>query len=402
MLTVKQPVSYGYKSAHDLPTPPSTSRPSPPMIYQEPRYRSTPNIPHGSSPHSTPMSAPHRGLPPPAALNLPPQPPPPSGHPSSSSSSSHHGHHSIHGHQSQHSQHSHQSHQGQQSHHSHHTQQSHQSHQGHQGHQSHQSHPSYPGQHGHPGHSHSQSQPQPPLQQQQPPPLPPPPSAPHPSADRAITAPSTSAPPSSGPSHHYEHPPPQNSSWGSLPAPPQHWQEGEESMKTWLQARAEEEKTKQEEEKTKQEELRLEQRRVEMDMLRSSLSGGIPPPMVPLVFASMGSGGILPQAALDYAQQFLQNPQAQFSQLISQGPHSPQHQREGQLTTTSGPGIYFPGSPTQAGRGLGHGASLGHIHGHHDSGPSIYFHHWQPPTTQTGAGGSRPSSPTGSSQVYRG
>ncbi|KAK6612025.1 hypothetical protein H4I96_01238 [Botrytis cinerea] len=62
-----------------------------------------------------------------------------------------------------------------------------------------------------------------------------------------------------------------------LPAPPQQWQGAEESMRNWLQAKAEEDKRKQEEEKTRQESLRLEQRKIEQDMLRTSLTGGIPP-----------------------------------------------------------------------------------------------------------------------------
>ncbi|KAF4974473.1 hypothetical protein FZEAL_8624, partial [Fusarium zealandicum] len=83
MLTVKQPPTYGYKSVHDLPTPPSTSRPSPPLIYQEPAAKFLPVLHRSHSPPSQPMSAPHRGLPLPAAITLPPQPqqPPPAGAP---------------------------------------------------------------------------------------------------------------------------------------------------------------------------------------------------------------------------------------------------------------------------------------------------------------------------------
>jgi hypothetical protein len=68
-------------------------------------------------------------------------------------------------------------------------------------------------------------------------------------------------------------------------------------MRNWLQAKVEEDKRRREEERTRQESLRLEQRKVEMDMLCTSLQGGIPPAMIPLIFVRMGSGGVLPQAA---------------------------------------------------------------------------------------------------------
>ncbi|PCD41461.1 hypothetical protein AU210_004013 [Fusarium oxysporum f. sp. radicis-cucumerinum] len=124
-------------------------------------------------------------------------------------------------------------------------------------------------------------------------------------------------------------------------------------MRHWLQARAEEDKRKQEEERTKQEEartrqesLRLEQRKVEMDMLRTSLQAGIPPPMVPLVFAGMGGGGVAPQAALEWAQQFMPPGQAPPRAQImpAQWPVSPEHQREPQ--TLSHTHAQHPGIPS--------------------------------------------------------
>ncbi|KAF4990555.1 hypothetical protein FDECE_14329 [Fusarium decemcellulare] len=341
MLTVKQPPTYGYKSVHDLPTPPSTSRPSPPLIYQEPATKSLPVAHRSHSPPSQPMSAPHRGLPPPAAMTLPPQQPPTAGAPPSGA------HHA-------------------------------------------------------------------------PPPPPPPP------------------PPTLTPHGHQ-----QRDSWGQLPAPPQQWQGAEESMRHWLQARAEEDKRRQEEERTRQESLRLEQRKVEMDMLRTSLSGGIPPPMVPLVFTGMGSGGVLPSAALDWAQQFMPPSQVPRPQLMpAQWPVSPEHQRESQAHAHAqhhGPGLPpapapsasgygYPGSPARPrgqtvsgaiGRPMGglpslntnvpqpaHGAPPAmHSHPHmqqtqqqqeSQSSPSIYFHHWQPPTSQPSGSSNRPGSPSAS------
>ncbi|KAG0645355.1 hypothetical protein D0Z07_8897 [Hyphodiscus hymeniophilus] len=114
--------------------------------------------------------------------------------------------------------------------------------------------------------------------------------------------------------------PPLSQPMGQLPAPPQQWQGAEESMRNWLHAKAEEDKRKQEEEKTRQEALRLEQRKIEQDMLRTSLNGGIPPYMIPMVFAGMG-GGNLPNASLEWAQHYMSHLQQQ--QQIQQQPLLP-------------------------------------------------------------------------------
>ncbi|ODA82125.2 hypothetical protein RJ55_00630 [Drechmeria coniospora] len=341
MLTHTQPsASFGYKSVHDLPTPPSTSRPSPPPLgYQEAAAYKTPKPDSRThSPVLKLMSASHRGLPPPAAMALASQ---------QSSSAG-----------------------------------------------------------GPPHQPHHHSQP--------------------------------SAPPVHGAQH--------GQPWAALPPPPQQWQGAEESMKNWLVAKAEEEKTKQEEERTRQESLRLEQRRVEMDMLRASLGGGIPPPMVPLVFAGMTVGGPMHQATLEWAQQFMPPPQGQQHPplLRSQRPDSPDHRhRDGAQPAHGqhgGPSAgaapaqasasfgQYPGSPARP-RGqtvsgaigrlgsamAGHGtnpsqsaqpgsASMlpyqAHAHGQaqagqQDASTSIYFHHWQPPTSQAGSGSSnRPGTPS--------
>lgn len=108
---------------------------------------------------------------------------------------------------------------------------------------------------------------------------------------------------------------------GQLPAPPQQWRGAEESMKNWLHAKAEEDKRKQEEEKTRQESLRLEQRKIEQDMLRASLTGGIPPYMIPMVFVGMG-GGSLPNSSLEWAQHYM----AQAHHLQQQQQIQPQQQ----------------------------------------------------------------------------
>ncbi|KAI0882446.1 uncharacterized protein GGS22DRAFT_191033 [Annulohypoxylon maeteangense] len=332
MLTSKQPVHHGYRPVHDLPTPP---RSSPPLSIQDPLQKPYLAFPQKQSPSTKPMSAPHRGLPLPAAMTLAQPPPPPAPGPP---------------------------------------------------------HPPAPG-----PPLHSQGQPIP---------------SPH------------------------------SQSLGALPPPPH--QSSEESMRTWLVAKAEEERRRQEEEKTRQEGLRLEQRRLEYDMLRTSLDRGIPPPMVPVVFAGMG-GGVLPQAALEWAQQYLMPQQAHAGQIMpSQGGLSPETRRESQQyggqpygvpsTPGSGTGAQAsfvpypgPGSPRPRAHTMGMGGAVGRPLGgsalprlstgegpggpsgiphpahalaqqqgapqqQETQSPSIYFHHWQPPTTHGGS--NQPGTPS--------
>ena len=366
MLTIKQPAHYGYTSAHDLPTPPSTSRPSPPVTYQDgcSKTRASGIIhPSSSSPLSLPMSAPHRGLPPPAAMTMSHQVPPPG--------------------------------------------------------------PGGPPQHQH----HAQGAPPPPSQSAPPPP----------------------PPPAQGS---------QVQSLGQLPAPP-YRQQGEEPMRSWLHAKAEEEKRRQEEEKrkqeeerTRQEELRLDQRKVEQEILRQSLSGGVPPALIPILFAGIGGGGApVSQAALEWAQQyFVSQHQGQHPQLMPpQGSVSVEHRRDSQpqsypqyasAVVPSTPGsapsqsFAYPGSPRSRGHSLSAVRSIGgvsgpnlpslntgvlsgqgqpvsataisghsHPHAQPQSAPAqqerqgspICFHHWQPPTTQASSS-NQPATPSGSSK----
>ncbi|KAF2969905.1 hypothetical protein GQX73_g3725 [Xylaria multiplex] len=350
MLTMNQPIPYGYRPVHDLPTPPRSSPPvtildssQKALQQQQQLQQHQQQQQQHQSPPTKPMSAPHRGLPLPAAMTLA-QPPPPHG-------------------------------------------------------------------------------------------------PPHPSAPSTVMQ--AQAPPA--PSMHSQ-------SLGPLPPPPQ-WQGSEDSMRNWLMAKAEEERRRQEEERTRQESLRLEQRRIEHDILRTSLERGIPPPMIPVVFAGM-SGGHLSQATLEWVQQFLPpSQQLHHAQILqTQGPMSPEHRRDSQQyayagsagvppTPGSGAGApagfvpyQAPGSPTR-GRahtigGLGSSGSrpLGGLAssalprlstGEGSSGPahashtatqqqqqgaaaqeaqpqSLFFHHWQPPTSS--AGSSQQAASSGSSK----
>lgn len=155
------------------------------------------------------------------------------------------------------------------------------------------------------------------------------------------------------------HPPPSaitaTPAAGQLPAPPHQWHGSEEPMKYWLQARAEEDRRRQEEEKTRQETLRLEQRKIEQDMLRTSLQGGIPPYMIPMVFAGMG-GGSLPGASLEWAQQYLA--QAQGAQHVATHPPISSPERFSRRESRAGAHLYH-GPPAPA--DLGAPVSLGAV-----------------------------------------
>ncbi|KAL2436387.1 hypothetical protein ABEF95_009550 [Exophiala dermatitidis] len=235
---------------------------------------------------------------------------------------------------------------------------------------------------------------------------------------------------------------------GHLPAPPSQWAGQDESMRSWLHAKAEEDRRKQEEEKTRQETLRLDQRRIEQSMLRDSLQGGVPPAMVPLIFAGIG-GGSLPGQALEWAQQYLaslsiqnqqqqqhiqsQQQQMQFQQQQQQlspdihrdttsrmippnpyGGHQPPSLQT-QLTqpssqardavsgpppSTSLPRLNttdFIANPTTnpASRQPMAQTQPQTTSSEQSSGPGLFFHHWTPPN-QTG-GGNQPATPSGKS-----
>ncbi|KAL9094649.1 MAG: hypothetical protein Q9163_006543, partial [Psora crenata] len=104
------------------------------------------------------------------------------------------------------------------------------------------------------------------------------------------------------------------------------WAGQDESMRSWLHAKSQEDRRKQEEEKTRQEGLRLEQRKIEQSMLQESLRGGIPPPMVPMVFASMG-GANVSNMSVEWAQHYMTQMSIQQQQQQQQ---QQQHQQQQQ------------------------------------------------------------------------
>lgn len=76
------------------------------------------------------------------------------------------------------------------------------------------------------------------------------------------------------------------SMFSSLPPPPGP-SESPELIQHWLRAKAEEDRRVQEVERTQQERLKLEQRKAEQAILNEALRAGVPPHMVPSIFASM-------------------------------------------------------------------------------------------------------------------
>ncbi|KAF2134909.1 hypothetical protein P153DRAFT_12367 [Dothidotthia symphoricarpi CBS 119687] len=118
-------------------------------------------------------------------------------------------------------------------------------------------------------------------------------------------------------------------SLGALPPAPSQWQGSEDGMKNWLAAKTEEEKRKQEEEKTRQENLKLEQRKIELLLLRESMQGGIPPHLVPIIFAGIG-GGTLSSISAEQIQQYTAQVQA-AQQHQAQAQLSPNMRREARV-----------------------------------------------------------------------
>lgn len=122
-------------------------------------------------------------------------------------------------------------------------------------------------------------------------------------------------------------PPSLSSQLGAMPEPPRQWAGQEDQMRNWLAAKAEEDRRKQEEEKTRQESLRLEQRKIESEMLRESLRAGVPPAMVPMIYAGIGGGNLF-NISMDWLQQYAGQLQASQQQLQQS---SPEMRRDGRL-----------------------------------------------------------------------
>ena len=88
-------------------------------------------------------------------------------------------------------------------------------------------------------------------------------------------------------------------------------------MRSWLHAKAEEDRRKQEEERSRQEQLRLDTKKVEHMMLQDALRAGVPAQLVPMMFA--GLGGVEHMArSLDFLQQYLVSIQHQQQQMMHQ------------------------------------------------------------------------------------
>lgn len=129
--------------------------------------------------------------------------------------------------------------------------------------------------------------------------------------------------------------PPPISTFSGMPEPPRQWQGAEEAMGRWLLTKAEEEKRKQEEEKTRQESLRLEQRKIEQTILLDAIRSGVPPHLVPIIFAGIGSHSVA-NLSIEWLQQYNNSLHtAQHQQLTgqSQSTGSPDMRRERLITS---------------------------------------------------------------------
>lgn len=168
-----------------------------------------------------------------------------------------------------------------------------------------------------------------------------------PPSSRTLPPPSLTAPPPPQQQQQLPPPPPPSSSQHAQPQ----WQNPEKdvSMHLWLQAKAEEDRRRQEEEKARQETLRLEQRVVEHSMLRDALQAGVPPHMVPLIFAGISNGG-LPQSILELTQQFMTgqgqpHPSGSLPQPMPPPPLQQQHHGHHRHQSTSGLEMSTPALP---------------------------------------------------------
>jgi hypothetical protein len=134
---------------------------------------------------------------------------------------------------------------------------------------------------------------------------------------------------------------------GALPPAPSQWQGAEDGMKNWLAAKTEEERRKQEEERTRQESLKLEQRKIEHSMLRESMQGGVPPHLVPIIFAGIG-GGNLASISAEWIQQYTATVQAahQQVQVQAQAQMSPGVRRDSRMIGQPSSSVYGGQPPT--------------------------------------------------------
>ena len=136
---------------------------------------------------------------------------------------------------------------------------------------------------------------------------------------------------------------------GSLPAAPAQWQGQDESMRSWLHAKSEEDRRKQEEERTRQEGLRLDQRKIEQKMLTDALQGQVPPPMVPMIFAGIG-GGNLANMSVEWAQHYMAQISLQHQaqvQQVQQQQQQQQIQQQASQPQITAPAQIHQSSPEQ-------------------------------------------------------
>jgi hypothetical protein len=221
---------------------------------------------------------------------------------------------------------------------------------------------------------------------------------------------------------------------GSLPPPPPQWQGHEDYMRTWLLTKAEEEKRKQEEERSRQEQYRLEQRKLEYSMLQDGIRAGVPGAFIPILCLAITGGANLANTAgvPEVIQQYLANVTGGYKAPPPAGPSPeaarntpgpvqqpafgtaaappPTSQAQGQVgfppysgAASSTPRTSYSGSSGQRGQTFDMLPRLataptslvpGTAGASNQAAESpIYFHHWTPPTSQSGAPSTTNSAP---------
>ncbi|KAL7268842.1 hypothetical protein RUND412_008518 [Rhizina undulata] len=134
-------------------------------------------------------------------------------------------------------------------------------------------------------------------------------------------------------------PSPTQSSGLNQPLP--QWQGGsEESLRTWLQAKMEEDRRRAEEERTRQESLKLDLRKTELEFLKECLKGGVPPPLVPVMF--VGAGALLKTPTGEWVNEYIAQNMThlqQQQQQLQQAPHQSHYQLQQGQHSPSAPGL---------------------------------------------------------------
>ncbi|KAH8148812.1 uncharacterized protein LAJ45_07155 [Morchella importuna] len=126
---------------------------------------------------------------------------------------------------------------------------------------------------------------------------------------------------------------------------PHQWQNSEDGAR--IQLKIEEDRLKAEEERTKQEQSRVDFKKLELEFLREAHKMGIPPQMIPIMFAGSALKGVAGEWFNEHFAQMLgqlqQHQMAQQQQQHQQHHHQQQQQQPQQQQVHPMPQIHSPG-----------------------------------------------------------